>query len=158
VRVRVRLAPRHRLWLPALVGVALLAAGCGDDRPLPPKPPRPVAVRPDAIPDIPLPSGWLPVPDEDHIAFAIGGGTVRRLDLRIQAPPSRDDLEPEEAIARHVAGVLPDTGWQREKGQSEPKSRDRTQAWRKGAERLVVTTERDGGLAVLRYVLEPVAP
>lgn len=137
------------LAVAALPALALLG-GCAENRGEPPPPLRVVGLRWEQFPDIPFPPGWKPVPGENHVAAAVGGGSVRRLVLAVQAPANRDDILPEKAIAQHAAGTLPEYGWSRPEGRPDALE----QRWRKGAEVLVVSASREGGLAVLRYRLE----
>lgn len=137
--------------LVALLSVVLLAnAGCSGGRGDAPRAARPPGVRLDQFQDIPLPPGWRPVPGEEQVAVAIGGGAVRRLQLSRQAPSSRHELQPDQAIARFVSGILPDDGWVRVDG---GRPNDTEQRWTKGEEILEVRAAREDSLAVLRYRL-----
>jgi len=138
----------------AALALLLAAGGCSANRGDPPPPLRVVGLRWEQFPDIAFPPGWKPVPGETHVAAAIGGGTVRRLALRLQAPAARGDLEPGKAMLNHVAGVLPDGGWTRPEGRPDALE----QRWRKGGEVLVVTAVREGGVPVLAYRLDRAAP
>lgn len=133
----------------AALGAALLLAGCaGQDRP----PPRPLAVAQlERFPDLPLPTGWRPLPDEDQLAVSIGGGTARRLLLSLEAPPARSDLQPPDVL-RQLAPRLRELGWQR----ADPGPATATaQRWLKGGEELTLRAERRGGLVVLHWRLVP---
>jgi hypothetical protein len=148
-----------RAALAALLAAAigcLPLAGCFNDRGDPPPPVRKVGLRLDQFPDIGFPGGWRPLAGEDHLAIAIASGTVRRLQFAMQAPPARSDLQPDDAMKRYVAGVLPEDGWVRTNGDQPG---DTTQLWAKNGEILEVRATREDSLAVLRYrLLPPAAP
>lgn len=140
-----------RLAACALAGLVLVVgAGCGSDRDAPARPVRVPGLRLEQFPDIPFPPSWRPLPGEDRIAIAIGGGSARRLLVAMQAPAARTDLEPDAAISRYVAAVLPGTGWTRS-GEGRPG--DLAQVWTRGGETLEVDADREGGLPVLHYRL-----
>lgn len=141
---------RGRLGAAALAALGLLLlGGCLDSRGDPPPSVRVLGLRWDQFPDIPFPPGWKPIPGEERVAMAIAGGSVRRLRLALQAPPARTDLQPDQAIRREVAAILPEYGWVRDGGRDDAP----VQRWRKGDEVLTVRAEREDGLAVLRYSL-----
>ena len=143
-----------------LVALAVFGlSGCsGGSRGDAPQAPRRPGVRADQFFDVPMPAMWRPVIDEEQIAIAIAGGSVRRLQLSVQAPPAQQDLQPDQAIARHVSGVLPEEGWTRVETTGRPG--DLTQHWTKNGETLEVRATREDSLAVLRYRLmqPPVTP
>lgn len=140
-----------RLAAGAAAGLLLVAAaGCSNDRDAPARPVRLPGLHWDQFPDIPFPPAWRPLPGEDRLAIAIGGGSVRRLVVALQAPAARTELEPDQAISRYAAAQLPGYGWVR---QGEGKPGDLVQEWTRGGETLVVAAEREDGLAVLRYRL-----
>lgn len=133
----------------ALLAMLALAGCAGGRADVPVNPLRP-GLRWEHFPDLPMPAGWQTLPDEEHVALAIGNGAVRRLRVTFVAPASRSEMQPPEAIARYVGHVLPDSGWTRD-GEGRPD--DLRQTWRKGDETLDVRATREGGLAVLRYAL-----
>lgn len=145
--------PGSRLALILLALLALFAAGCGSGpRGDAPPAPRPTGLRLDQFPDVPTPPGWRPLPGEEHLAIAIAGGTVRRLNLAMQAPAVRSDLQPPEAMTRYVGAPLKDLGWTRV---GEGRLADVEQTWRKGSETLHVTAGRLDGLVVIRWIIAP---
>lgn len=139
---------RYLTWCAIVV---LLSACAGSGRGDAPAPPRPLGLRWEQFPDIPMPSGWLPLAGDDHIAIAIANGTVRRLSVALQAPPARTELQPPEAMTRYVGGPLTDAGWIRV---GEGRLSDTDQHWRKGVEKLHVEAKRLDGLVVIRWKLE----
>ena len=88
---------------------------------------------------------------EEQMAIAIAGGAVRRMQCSIQAPPAQQGLQPDQAIARHVAAILPEEGWARTDPDGHPG--DLIQRWTKRGETLEVRASREDSLAVLRYRL-----
>lgn len=143
--------PGSRLAAAAAAVLILVAcAGCGNDRDTPQRPVRVTGLRWDQFTDIPFPPSWMPLPDEDRVAVAIGGGSARRLVVALQAPATRGDLQPNQAISRYVAAALPDSGWVRS---GEGRSGDLSQVWTKNGEILEISADREGSLAVLRYRL-----
>jgi hypothetical protein len=137
----------------ALAAACVLGgSGCSNERDALPKTVRPIGLRYDQFPDLAFPAGWRPLAGEDHVAVAIAGGAARRLDLALQAPPARTDLESGDAMARMVAAILPDSGWIRV---GEGRAQDVKQTWKRADETLVVTAERIGGVAVIRWRLVP---
>ena len=136
----------------ALFAIAVLLSACaGGGRGDAPAPPRPLGLRWEQFPDIPMPSGWRPLTGTDHVAIAIANGTVRRLSVALQAPAARADLQPPEAMTRYVGGPLTDSGWTRV---GEGRLSDTDQRWSKGAEKLHVEAKRIDGLVVIRWRLE----
>jgi hypothetical protein len=137
------------------VGTAavLLLAACGPDRPPAPRPMAAPWMQTGDFPDVPLPLGWQPAPDEDQLAVAIGGGGARRLRVVLLSPANREDLQPDQVMAGQVAGRLVDHGWVR--SDSPARSDDLRQHWRKGSEALSVSAERSGGQVILSYRLLP---
>ena len=135
-----------------MVLLGLLAvSGCStSDRGDAPAPPRPVGLRWDQFPDIPMPAGWLPLAGEDHVAIAIANGEVRRLRVALQAPAGRADLEPGDAMLRYVGSVLGEEGWTRV---GEGRNADTSQRWSKGSEVLEVSAKRIDGLTTIRWRL-----
>jgi len=140
------------LMLALAAACALGGYGCSDERDALPKTIRPIGLRYDQFPDLAFPAGWRPLEGENHVAVAIAGGAARRLDLALQAPPARTDLEPGDAMARMVVAILPDSGWVR---QGDGKAPDTEQTWKRADETLLVTAERIGGVAVIRWQLVP---
>jgi len=141
------LALRAALCCAALLIVQACSANARADMPAPP---RPVGLRWEQFPDIPVPAGWKPLPGEDHVAIAIANGAVRRLRVALQAPGGRADIEPAEAMTRHVGSVLREEGWTRVGG---GRTSDTIQRWTKRAETLTVTAKREDGLVVIRWQL-----
>ena len=135
----------------AMLAFALLLSACSSGgRGDAPAPPRPLGLRWEQFPDIPMPSGWLPLTGMDHVAIAIANRTVRRLSVALQAPAARADLQPPEAMTRYVGGPLTDNGWTRV---GEGRLSDTDQQWIKGAEKLHVEAKRVDGLVVIRWRL-----
>ena len=141
--------------LAVLLALVVLPACSSGPRGNAPPAPRPVGLRWDQFPDIPMPAGWKPLPGEDHVAVAIANGGVRRLSVAMQAPAVRAELQPPEAMTRYVGAALIDAGWTRI---GDGRLSDVSQRWRKGAETLAVSAERIDGLVVIRYSLEASPP
>jgi len=135
---------------PALLAVALaLCAGCGDDRPaVRTAPPTSAAYRPDLFPDLPQPAGYALATDRDHIAYALGGGAVRRFAaVYVLRPGLPTDDQPERA-AQELGRRLATLGW----------SEEQPGRWRKGAERLHVETGQAGDRPSIALRLWPADP
>ncbi len=144
--------PAARLaWCLALLALLACSACSSGPRGAAPPAPRPVGQRLEQFPDIPMPAGWKPLPDADHLAIAIANGAVRRLSVAMQAPAARADLQPPEAMTRYVGSVLGDTGWTRI---GDGRLSDVSQRWSKAGEILEVTAKRIDGLVVIRWRLE----
>jgi hypothetical protein len=133
----------------AVAALLLLASGCEEPRPAErPAPVRSSAFRPELFPDIPAPPGFAPVPDREHLAFALAGGEVRRYDvvlgLRVGLP---DDGQPELGLVE-LGRRLNANGWNEESAGR----------WRKGAERLQAETGHAGDRPSIRVRLWPADP
>lgn len=136
----------------AIIACVMLLSGCSSDaRGDAPAPPRPLGLRWEQFPDIPMPAGWAPLRGDDHVAIAIANGSVRRLAVALQAPAARSELQPPEAMTRYVGGPLSDAGWTRI---GDGRLSDTDQRWSKGTETLHVQAKRMDGLVVIRWRLE----
>ncbi len=133
-----------------VLGLLVLSGCTANARGDAPAPPRPVGLRWEQFPDIPMPAGWLPLAGEDHVAIAIANGEVRRLRVALQAPSGRADLEPADAMLRYVGSVLGEEGWARV---GEGRNADTSQRWSKRSEVLEVSAKRIDGLTTIRWQL-----
>jgi hypothetical protein len=105
---------------------------------------RPWAYRLDQFPDIPLPAGFIPDPQQPQLAVAFAGGALRRCEIALLSRDGVRQQEPEMLLLRLDAD-LQRLGWV-PAGQG---------AWTKANERLLIETGRDGDRTSIRVRLRP---
>lgn len=144
------LSVTRRALAVGLLGVVVVVglAGCTTSKRKEPEPTRyrPAAYQPEHFPDIPLwpLAGYELDPNEDQLAVAFAGGTVRRFEVTMVARPGTRDDPPDAVLARYD-GALAENGWIREA----------PGRWRKGGERLLIEAGRGGGSTIVRFHLRP---
>ena len=107
---------------------------------------HPPAYHPEQFPDIPMfpLGGYVLTPEEDQLAIAFAGGTVRRFEVSMrQRDGAKDD--PPSAVLERYDSEMPPLGW----------TRLAPGHWRKGTEELVIEAGRSGGLTSIRFHLLP---
>lgn len=154
---RARPAPRRR-WTAAarwgaVAGCLLVLAGCSS-RPDRLRVPPPAAYHPDRFPDIPLPPGYVPSPEADHLAVSYGGGALRRYHTVLHQVLEDSDLAG-GALLDWYARRLPQHGWE-----LTATERD-AQVWRREnaggvGEELRLETGRAHRRPIMRATLVPV--
>src|SRR4051812_17483424 len=129
------------------LAIAIVLAACGGSRPAEaPTRYRPAAYHPEQFPDIPLfpVAGYELDQNEDQLAVAFAGGSVRRFEVAMIARPGSRDDPPEAVLARYDS-ELAALGW----------VRNAPGRWSKGEEQLIIEAGRSGGLTTVRFHLRP---
>lgn len=143
------------LVIAALGVMPILVTGCGGDaRPAATDDTgtvlvrAPLAYRPDQFPDIPFERlvGYRLTAEEEQIAVAYAGGSLRRLDVTFITRPGDEPKDPQAEHDR-LAGGLNDAGWRRSGGEAI-----RTE-WSKGRERLELHVRDEGVGTVIGFRL-----
>lgn len=134
-----------------LVGLALAAAGCGNDRPKA-APLRPAGYQPERFPDIPLPPDYVLVEGSDQLAVVMAEGAVRRFEVSMIRREQSPDERPEDLQATYRR-LMPSRGW------AAVDERGRLQRWSRtspaGGEVLTIETGRSGGRTTIVFRLRP---
>ncbi len=141
---------RRSIAAGAVTGLLVLICGCGDEPARkPPRPPRVPAFYPEQFPDIPLPRpGYQMQPNDDQLAVALAGGSVRRFEVSMIQRENAAPQKPAELLAE-VRRQLASSGWQAVSADAA------NQRWHKGGEDLFIETGRADSRTTIRYHLRP---